>query len=77
MKPSLALFGNSTVTGLYPFTTYVMPFTADSPKPHTYAAAVYLENEYLRLDLYPRVRGRIFSLCTTSCVTARCFIATT
>ena len=55
------LFANSTVTGLYPFTTYVMPFTADSPKPKTYRA-IFVENEYLKLTYIPEFGGRIFSL---------------
>jgi hypothetical protein len=55
------LFANSTVTGLYPFTTYVMPFTADSPRPKTYRA-IFVENEYLKLTYIPEFGGRIFSL---------------
>lgn len=55
------LFHNSTLTGLYPFTTYIMPFTPDSPKNHTYRA-IYVENEYLKLTYIPEFGGRIFSL---------------
>jgi tetratricopeptide (TPR) repeat protein len=55
------LFASSTVTGMYPFTTYLMPFKAGGPKPKTYAA-VFLENEYLKLTYIPEHGGHIFSL---------------
>lgn len=55
------LFANSTLTGMYPFTTYVMPFKADGPKPRTYAA-IFVENEYLKLTYLPELGGRLFSL---------------
>ena len=55
------LFANSTVTGIYPFTTYLMPFKADGPKPKTYRA-IFVENEYLKLTYIPEFGGRIFSL---------------
>lgn len=55
------LFSNSSVTGLYPFTTYVLPFKADGPKPRTYRA-IFLENEYLKLTCLPEFGGRFFSL---------------
>ena len=29
------LFRDSTVTGMYPFTTYIMPLKANGPKPQT------------------------------------------
>ena len=58
MEPPL--FANSTVAGMYPFTTYLMPFKPDGPKPQTYKA-IFVENEYLKLT-YPRVRRTIFSL---------------
>jgi tetratricopeptide (TPR) repeat protein len=56
-----ALFPKSTVTGMYPFTTYLLPFKADGPLPHTYAV-IYVENEYLKLTYIPEFGGRIFSL---------------
>ena len=59
MEPPL--FSNSTVTGLYPFTTYLMPFKPDSPQPRTYRA-IFVENEYLKLTYIPEFGGRIFSL---------------
>jgi len=55
------LFASSTVTGMYPFTTYLMPFKADGPKPRTYATVV-LENEYLKLTYIPEHGGHIFSV---------------
>ncbi len=55
------LFHNSTLTGLYPFTTYIMPFKADGPKNHSYRA-IYVENEYLKLTYIPEFGGRIFSV---------------
>jgi tetratricopeptide (TPR) repeat protein len=55
------LFANSTLTGMYPFTTYIMPFKADGPKPRTYAA-IFVENEYLKLTYLPELGGRFFSL---------------
>ena len=55
------LFSNSTVTGMYPFTTYLMPFKPDSPQPRTYRA-IFVENEYLKLTYIPEFGGRIFSL---------------
>lgn len=55
------LFAGSTLSGLYPFTTYIMPFRPDSPKPRTYRA-VFVENEYLKLTCLPELGGRFFSL---------------
>ena len=40
------LFSSSTIGGLYPFTTYVMPYQPGGPKPKAFRA-VFLENEYL------------------------------
>ena len=56
-----ALFSNSTVTGMYPFPSYVLPWRAGSPAPKTYRA-VFVENEYLKLTYIPEFGGRIFSL---------------
>jgi tetratricopeptide (TPR) repeat protein len=55
------LFGNSTVTGMYPFTTYLMPFKTATPAPHTYHA-IFVENEYLKITCIPEFGGRIFSV---------------
>ena len=55
------LFATSTVTGMYPFTTYVLPFKDGGPKAKTYAA-IFVENEYLKLTYIPEFGGRIFSL---------------
>ncbi len=55
------LFDDSTVTGMYPFTTYLQPFQSGGPKPKTYRA-VFVENEYLKLTCIPEFGGRIFSL---------------
>ncbi len=54
------LFANSTLTGMYPFTTYVLPFKG-GPEPKTYRA-IFVENEYLKLSYIPEFGGRIFSV---------------
>ncbi len=54
------LFSNSTVTGMYPFTTYLMPYKP-GPNPKEYAA-VFVENEYLKLTYIPEFGGRIYSV---------------
>lgn len=59
MEPPL--FADSTLTGLYPFTTYLHPFQPNGPQPKTYQA-VFVENEYLKLTHIPVFGGRIFSL---------------
>ncbi len=59
MEPPL--FSNSAVKGLYPFTTYQMPFKPGGPKPKTYRA-IHIENEYLDLTYLPDLGGRIFSV---------------
>ncbi|MGJ5813972.1 DUF5107 domain-containing protein [Paludibaculum fermentans] len=56
-----ALFPTSTVTGLYPFPTYLMPFKEGGPQPKRYQA-LYVENEYLKLTYIPEFGGRLFSL---------------
>lgn len=56
-----ALFSISSVTGLYPFTTYLQPYEAGGPKPRDYRA-VFIENEYLRLTYLPEFGGRVFSV---------------
>jgi len=55
------LFSSSTVTGLYPFTTYLAPFQEGDPKPRVYRTIV-VENEYLKLTYIPELGGRFFSL---------------
>jgi Domain of unknown function (DUF5107) len=55
------LFADSTVTGLYPFTTYIMPFKPGGPQPKIYRA-IFVENEYLKLTYLPELGGRLFSL---------------
>ena len=55
------LFSDSSVGGLYPFTTYVMPYQPGGPKPKAFRA-VFIENEYLKLTYIPDFGGRIFSL---------------
>jgi tetratricopeptide (TPR) repeat protein len=59
MQPPL--FPHSTLSGLYPFTTYQMPFKEGGPVPENYPA-VYVENEYLKLTYIPELGGRFFSL---------------
>ena len=54
------LFANSTVTGMYPFTTY-LPAYKPGPNPQTYHA-IFLENEYLKLTYIPDFGDRIFSV---------------
>lgn len=55
------LFSNSTLIGMYPFTTYKMPYKAGGPVPEQYPA-VFVENEYLKLTYIPELGGRFFSL---------------
>ncbi len=55
------LFANSSVAGMYPFTTYLMPFPDGGAAPKTYHA-VFVENEYLKLTYLPDLGGRFFSL---------------
>jgi hypothetical protein len=54
------LFASSTVLGMYPFTTYLMPYKP-GPKPKVYHA-IFLENDYLKLTYIPEFGDRIFSL---------------
>jgi tetratricopeptide (TPR) repeat protein len=56
-----ALFSNSTVGGMYPFPSYLLPWREGSPTPKTYHA-VFLENEFLKLTYLPELGGRVFSL---------------
>ena len=58
MEPPL--FANSTVTGMYPFTTYLPAFKpGPNPKPYH---AIFVENEYLKLTYIPDFGDRIFSV---------------
>ena len=58
MEPPL--FANSTITGMYPFTTYLMPYKgAAEPKDYR---AIFVENEYLKLTYIPDFGDRIFSV---------------
>ena len=59
MQPPL--FSDSTLAGLYPFTTYKRAFKKGSPIPQKYAA-IYVENEYLKLTYIPELGGRFFAL---------------
>ncbi|HEY3440753.1 MAG TPA: DUF5107 domain-containing protein [Paludibaculum sp.] len=59
LEPSL--FANSTVGGMYPFPSYVLPWRAGSPAPKQYRA-IFVENEYLKITYLPELGGRIFSL---------------
>jgi tetratricopeptide (TPR) repeat protein len=55
------LFPHSTLSGLYPFTTYEMPFKEGGPVPENYPA-VFVENKYLKLTYIPELGGRFFAL---------------
>ncbi|MEO6829314.1 MAG: DUF5107 domain-containing protein, partial [Acidobacteriaceae bacterium] len=55
------LFSNSNLVGLYPFTTYQMPYKPGGPVPEKYPA-VFVENAYLKLTYIPELGGRFFRL---------------
>ena len=55
MQPPL--FPHSNLSGIYPFTTYQMPFKEGGPVPQKYPA-VFVENEYLKLTYIPELGGR-------------------
>lgn len=59
MQPPL--FSDSTLAGLYPFTTYKRAFKKGDPQPQNYPA-IFVENEYLKLTYIPELGGRFFSL---------------
>lgn len=59
MQPPL--FPDSTLTGLYPFTTYKRSFKKGSPIPQKYPA-VFVESKYFKLTYIPELGGRFFSL---------------
>ena len=54
------LFAQSSIGGMYPFTTYLTPFKG-GPQPKTYQA-IFVENEYLKLTYIPDFGGRFFSV---------------
>ncbi len=55
------LFPHSTLSGIYPFTTYQMPFKEGGPVSEKYPA-IFVENEYLKLTYIPELGGRFYSL---------------
>jgi hypothetical protein len=59
MQPPL--FPHSNLSGIYPFTTYRMPFKEGGPVAEKYPA-VFVENKYLKLTYIPELGGRFFSL---------------
>jgi tetratricopeptide (TPR) repeat protein len=58
MEPPL--FANSAVAGMYPFTTFLMPYRP-GPNPKQYPA-IFLENEYLKITYIGEFGGRIYSV---------------
>ena len=54
------LFASSSVAGMYPFTTFLMPYK-NGPAPKTYQA-IFIENEYLKLTYIPEFGGRFYSI---------------
>lgn len=59
MQPPL--FSDSTLTGLYPFTTFNRQFKQGSPFPEKYHA-IFVDNEYFKLTYIPELGGRFFSV---------------
>ena len=59
MQPPL--FNDSTMTGLYPFTTYKRQFKEGSPFPEKYQA-VFVDSRYFKLTYIPELGGRFFSV---------------
>lgn len=59
MQPPL--FSDSTLAGLYPFTTYKRQFKEGSPLPEKYHA-IFVDNEYFKLTYIPELGGRFFSV---------------
>ena len=60
-KTQPPLFSSSTLTGLYPFTSYTLPFREGGPAPQDYEA-IFVENEYLKLTYVPEFGGRFLAL---------------
>ncbi len=59
MQPPL--FNDSTLTGLYPFTTFKRQFKVGSPFPEKYRA-IFVDNQYFKLTYIPELGGRFFSV---------------
>ncbi|MGO8718552.1 MAG: DUF5107 domain-containing protein [Acidobacteriaceae bacterium] len=59
MQPPL--FSDSTLTGLYPFTTFKRQFKPGSPSPEKYHA-VFVDSRYFKLTYIPELGGRFFSV---------------
>ena len=59
MQPPL--FNDSTLTGLYPFTTFQRQFKDGSPFPEKYHA-VFVDSQYFKLTYIPELGGRFFSV---------------
>ena len=59
MQPPL--FNDSTMTGLYPFTTFKRQFKEGSPFPEKYQA-IFVDNGYFKLTYIPELGGRFFSV---------------
>lgn len=59
MQPPL--FNDSTLTGLYPFTTFKRQFKKGSPFPETYHA-IFVDSRYFKLTYIPELGGRFFSV---------------
>jgi tetratricopeptide (TPR) repeat protein len=54
------LFANSALAGMYPFTTFLMPYK-NGPAEKQYKA-IFLENEYLKITYIGEFGGRIYSV---------------
>ena len=54
------LFSDSTAGGMYPFTTYLMPYKG--PATTRAYPAIFIENEYLKITYIPDFGDRIFSV---------------
>ncbi len=59
MQPPL--FNDSTLAGLYPFTTFKRQFKPGSPFPEKYHA-VFVDSQYFKLTYIPELGGRFFSV---------------
>jgi tetratricopeptide (TPR) repeat protein/DUF971 family protein len=59
MQPPL--FNDSTLAGLYPFTTFKRQFKEGSPFPEKYHA-IFVDNQYFKLTYIPELGGRFFSV---------------
>src|ERR1035438_3620259 len=59
MQPPL--FADSTLQGIYPFTTYKREFKEGSPLKEKYHA-IFVESEYFKLTYIPELGGRFIAL---------------